>query len=170
MSYLPVLGHILFIVLLLIGLILVPLGFPGGWLIVALSFVYSLVDDFSPGKNDFWVLFVVILLAVMGELMEFGISIVTSKKWQVSNSAIIASLVGGFVGALIGAPIAFVGSLIGLLLGAFFGAFIYEIVATRDLKISLKTSIATFFSRVTALFVKTVITLAMIIYLLIETF
>lgn len=166
MTLLSTAGFILFVLALLLGLALVPLGFPGTWLVVATAFVYSLARDFQPGKPDFWVLLIVIVLALLGEAVEYGIGVIGSKKLNVSSGAIIASIAGGFVGAIIGVPVFLVGALLGLFLGAFLGAFLYEIIETKKIKPALWAATATFFSRVTAMFVKTFVALVMVIYLL----
>ena len=169
LSVLSTIGFVLFVLLLLIGLVLVPLGLPGTWLVVAISFLYSLFQDFQAGRNDFWVLSVVILLAVVAELLEFGIGVIGGRKLQVSNGAIVSSLIGGIVGAVIGVPVMLVGGLLGLFIGVFAGAFVYEIVASRDWRLALKGAMATFFRRITSLFVKTFIAFMMVVYLLTKT-
>lgn len=170
LSFASAIGYIVYVLLLLIGLLLVPLGLPGAWLMVVVAFVYSLLTDFQAGQNDLWVLVVVVILALIGELLEFGIGVLGSKKLKVSNRAIIFSLIGGFIGAVVGFPIILIGSLIGLFVGAFLGAFIYEIFEQKNLAKALKSSIACFFSRVTAMFFKTGIAFAIVVYLLMKTF
>jgi len=167
---LSAIGHIVYVLLLLIGLLLVPLGLPGTWLMVVVAFVYSMLTDFQTGQNDIWVLVVIVALAILAELFEFGIGVIGSKKLKVSNKAIISSLIGGFIGAILGFPIILIGSLIGLLIGVFVGAFIYEIFEQKNFIKALTTSMACFFSRVTAMFVKTAIAFAIVVYLLMKTF
>lgn len=169
LSVLSTIGFILFILGLLIGLVLVPLGLPGTWLIVVISFIYSLFRDFQAGRNDFWVLFVVILLAVIAELLELGIGIIGSRKFKVSNGAIVFSIIGGIVGAAIGVPVMMIGGLIGLFIGVFAGAFAFEMFQTKDYRLAFKGAVATFFCRITALFVKTFVAFMMVIYLLTKT-
>lgn len=162
-------GFILFVLVLLVSLVLVPLGLPGSWLIVAASFVFSLVSDFQAGRSDFWVLFIVIMLALLGEALEFGIGMFGAKKLNVSNGAIVSSIIGGIVGALIGVPIFLVGALFGLFIGVFAGAFVYEMITTKNPRASFQAAIATFFSRISAMFVKTFVTLTMVIYVLMKS-
>lgn len=164
------LGWILYLLGLMGGLILVPLGFPGTWVIVLCAFFYSIFTDFQAGRSDFWPLFFVILMAVVAELLEFGIGILASKRTKVSNGAIVASIIGGLFGTMIGLPIFIIGSFLGLLLGTFLGAFVYEIVQVKDFRRALRVATASFFSRITAMFVKTMVALAMVIYVLTTTF
>ncbi|MBI2339456.1 MAG: DUF456 domain-containing protein [Deltaproteobacteria bacterium] len=170
LSILSSLGLTIYVLLLLTALLLVPLGFPGTWLLVVISFVFSLVADFQAGKSDFWVLFTVGALAIIGEALEFGIGVFGGKKMNVSNRTIVASLIGGIVGAIIGVPVLLIGSLIGLFLGVFLGAFASEMLEKRDWRKAFQGALACFFSRITAMFVKTGIGFAMVVYLLVKTF
>ena len=170
LSILSTLGLIIYVLLLLAALLLVPLGFPGTWLMVVASFVYSLVTDFQTGKSDFWVLFIVVVLAVVGEVLEFGIGVWGGKKMSVSNRTIVSSLIGGILGAFIGLPVLLIGSLVGFCLGVFLGAFISEILEKKDWRKAFQGALACFFSRVTAMFVKTGIGFAIVVYLLVKTF
>lgn len=165
-----VIAHIFYILSLLTGLVLVPLGFPGTWLIVLSALVYSLASDFNSHSSDWVVVLIAGGLALMGELLEFGIGVVGSKKLNVSNGAILASIVGGILGAVIGVPVFLLGPLIGLLIGVFAGALAYEWYVQKDVRLALKSALGAFFSRVTALFVKTVLALGMVVYLLVKTF
>jgi uncharacterized protein YqgC (DUF456 family) len=147
------------------GIALVPLGLPGTWIIVGAAFLYSLFLDFSSKGSDFWVILTLILMAVVGEVIEFLVGTLGGKKFEVSTGAIIASFVGGILGAIIGVPVFLIGSLLGLLLGVFLGALIYELAVTKDWGVALKSAIAVFFSRLVASFMKTCIAVAMGIYL-----
>lgn len=165
-----VIAHTFYILSLLTGLVLVPLGFPGTWLIVLTAIVYSLAADFSALSSDWVVVLIAGGVALVGELLELGIGIIASRRFHVSNGAIVASIAGGILGAMIGVPVFLVGSLIGLFLGVFLGALAYELCVQRDFRLALKSALGAFFSRVTALFVKTVMALGMVVYLLVKTF
>lgn len=169
LSILSMIGFTVFVLVLLAGLFLVPLGLPGTWLIVANAFVYSLITDFQADRSDFWVLLFVIILAIVGEILEFGIGVLGSKGMKVSNGAIVCSIIGGILGAFIGFPLFLIGSIIGLLIGVFAGAFAYEILMKKDVRIALDASVKTFFSRIMSMFVKTFIAFVMVIYLLMKT-
>lgn len=169
LSILSIIGFVVFVLVLLAGLFLVPLGLPGTWLIVIDAFVYSLIADFQMGRSDFWVLLFVIILAIVGEILEFGIGVLGSKEMKVSNGAIVCSIIGGIVGVFVGFPLFLVGTIIGLLIGVFLGAFVYEMLVKKDVRIALDASIKTFFSRVMSIFAKTFIAFVMVVYLLMKT-
>ena len=170
LSILSVIGFIIYIIGLLVGLLLVPLGLPGTWIIVLTAVSYGALTDFQTRTSDLWVVGTVMALAVVGEILEFGIGIVASKKLKVSNGAIVASVIGGLVGGMVGTPVFLIGPLIGLLVGVFLGAFLFELFVQKKILSAFKAALGAFFSRITALFVKTMIALAMVIYLLMKTF
>ncbi len=151
--------------LILIGIIFVLFGLPGTWMIVAGAFLYSLFFDFNSGGSNFWVVFILIILALLGEALEFLVSVIGGKTLQVSTGAIIASIAGGLIGAMIGIPIFLIGSFLGLLLGAFIGAFIYEWAITQKFGVALRSAVAIFFSRMMAIFVKTCLAIGMGAYI-----
>jgi uncharacterized protein len=160
-----VLSKALLILFTLAGIVLVPLGLPGTWLIVGVAFLYSFFFDFLPPGGDIWVLIVLITLAVLGEILEFLVGTLGGKQFDVSTGAIISSVVGGLIGAIIGVPVFLIGSLLGLLLGVFLGALIYELAMTKQIGLALKAALAVFFSRMVASFIKTCIAVGMGVYL-----
>ena len=123
----------LFIILLILFWILNLVGLPGNWLIVVLSLLWML---FGPESYETTWLTIAILigLAALGEAIEFGTSVVGTKKMGGSGRgatlSVVGSVIGGIAGAILGLPIPIplVGSLVGSLLfaslGAFIGAFI----------------------------------------------
>lgn len=163
-------GLVIYILGLLAGLALVPLSLPGIWVIFGSATLYSLFVDFQSGTSDFWALSTLLCMGLLAEGLEFAITFWGGKKYNVSTGAIIASMVGSVIGAIIGFPIVMIGSLIGLLLGVFAGAFVYDLVIQKDPRQALQTAIGAFFSRITALFLKTILALFMVIYILMKTF
>ena len=109
-------------------------------------------------------------MAGLGELIELGVRIVGSRKSKVPNGAIVAAIIGGLIGAIIGVPVFLIGSLLGLLLGVFFGAFLYGYIRQNDLGQALQMAKVTTTSQVVALFAKTCIGIAMVVYLTVELF
>lgn len=153
------------LLLVLVGIVLVLFGLPGTWIIVGGAFLYSIFFSFSSVSSDFWVVFILIVLALLGEIFEFLVSIVGGKMLQVSTGALLSSIIGGILGAMIGVPVFLIGSFLGLLLGAFLGAFVYELLVTRKFGTALNAATGVFFSRVVAIFVKTSIAIGMGVYI-----
>lgn len=150
----------------ILGIVMVPFGLPGVWLIVGSSILYSLFYDYSPQASDFWVNGMLIFLGLIAEALEFLVGTLGGKMMtEISTGAIVSSIVGGIIGAIIGVPVFLIGSFLGLLLGAFLGAFIYEFLIQKNFIIALKSATAVFFSRMVASFLKTCLAVGMTLYL-----
>ena len=164
-------GTVVFYLVLIGALLIIPLGFPGTWVMVAAALVYALLGNLNPPDGPEWLPIVILaLLAGLGELIELGVRIVGSKMADVPNGAIVAAIVGGLVGVIIGVPIFLIGSLLGLLLGVFLGAFLYALVTVKQLPKAIAMALATTTSQVVALFAKTCIGIAMMVYITVELF
>ena len=176
MSGLNVVLNTFFVLFLLAGVVLVPFTLPGTWLIVLTATMYAIVRDYHfagqqmTGSSDWKVILTLLIFALAGEIVEFYTGIIGAKKYQVPNGAIVCSIIGGLIGAIVGVPVVFVGAIFGLLLGTFLGAFIYLLFTAVSPKESFKMALATLCSRVVAIFAKTVIAMAMVIFLFIHTF
>ena len=171
MEILAIAGTVVFYLVLIAGLLIIPLGFPGTWVMVIAAIVYALVGNLNPpAGNEIWPIVWLVLMAGLGELIELGVRIIGSKAANVPNGAIVAAIVGGLVGVIIGVPIFLIGSLFGLLIGVFAGAFIYALVTTKEIHRALWMALATTTSQVVALFAKTCIGIAMIVYISVELF
>ena len=160
---------IVFVLLLVIGICLVPLGLPGTWLIVLDAVLYSIVRNYQ-GTNDWKVILIVIFLALAGEGVEFAAGIFGAKQQKVPTGAVVASMVGGILGAIIGVPIFLIGAVLGLLLGTFLGALAYSLLTHPRVEEAFRFAVATLFSRVVSLFAKTTVAVVMSVYLLFKVF
>ena len=125
-------------VLNFIWLCLVPLGIPGTWLMVAGAGVlmwYTHGSD-DGGMISVWVLVVVCLLAVVGEVLETLAMAKGAGKagssWRGTVGAILGAIIGGicFTGLV---PIPIIGTIIGVCLGAFVGAMGMEMLGGKAL-------------------------------------
>lgn len=171
MDILSLAGMIIFYVVLIAALLIIPLSFPGTWVMVAAAIVYALLGDLNPpGGSEWFPILVLVLLAGLGELIELGVRIVGSKMAAVPNGAIVAAIIGGIIGAIVGVPIFLIGSLLGLLLGVFVGALLYSLAHVKNTHQALKMALATTTSQIVALFAKTCIGLGMMVYITMELF
>jgi uncharacterized protein YqgC (DUF456 family) len=112
------------------GLVLVALGMPGLWLIVAAVCGFALL----PGFHGFGVgtVAIVLGLALLGELVELWMGYGLARRYGGSRRSGWGALLGGLAGAVVGVPIPIVGSVIGSLLGAFVGAALFEYTSAPD--------------------------------------
>jgi uncharacterized protein len=109
---------------IIVSLILIVLGLPGLWIMVASAVTYNLV---VPGDPIGWVtLIAVAVLAFVAELLEFALAGRYARKYGGSRRAGWGAILGGIVGAMVGLPVPIIGSVIGAFVGSFLGALIAE--------------------------------------------
>lgn len=132
------------------------LGLPGNWVIVALAFGCTLAVPDSRFWNLGWGLTVTIMVvAVVGELLEFAASAVGASRLGGSKRGVALSILGSIIGAIaglfFGSAIPIVGNVIASLLlgasGAFAGAMLGERWAGKDWNDSIEIGSAAFWGR-----------------------
>jgi uncharacterized protein YqgC (DUF456 family) len=110
---------------IILSLILIVLGLPGLWIMVASAVVYNMI---VPGDPVGWVsLIAVAVLALVAELLEFTMTGRYARKYGGSRRAGWGAILGGIVGAMVGFPIPIVGPIIGAFVGSFVGALVAEL-------------------------------------------
>ena len=125
------LGAILLLVIASVaGLLLIPLGLPGLWVILLGVIGYGWLTDFRTVSGAF--LAIAIGLALAGEVIEAWVGFRFARRYGGSRRAGWGALVGGLVGAVVGVPIPVVGSVVGGFLGAFAGAALFEYSRARQ--------------------------------------
>lgn len=116
----------------LVAILLTALRLPGTWLIVAAAAGYGWWTQWDPVGMT--VLLILTGIALFGELVELGMSVVTARKVGASGRAAWGGLIGGFVGMIVfSIPVPLIGTVIGALLGCFAGAMIGELSVDRRL-------------------------------------
>src|SRR3989442_1996623 len=94
----------------ILGLVLVPLGLPGLWVMVAGVVGYGWLTDFrSVGVAT---IVAVVGLAFLGEIIEAWLGFRFARTFGGSRRSAWGALVGGIVGALKGGPMPFARCLI----------------------------------------------------------
>ena len=113
----------------ILGLVLVPLGLPGLWVMVAGVVGYGWLTGFrSVGVGT---IAVVLGLAFLGEIIEAWLGFRFARTFGGSRRSAWGALVGGIVGAVMGVPVPIVGSVVGAFLGSFAGAALFEYSLSR---------------------------------------
>ena len=129
---------------------------PGNWLMVTAAVLYAAVGPADSRLAIGWpVVIAVLLLAALGELVEFlaGAALATQAGGSKRSAALalLGSLGGGVLGAVVGVPIPIVGSLVGALLfagaGALGGAMLGEYWKGRPLEHGWNVGKAAFWGR-----------------------
>lgn len=123
-------GVVMFGAVLVLGLLLVPLGLPGLWVMLGAAIVYWIIVPM--GGVGLTVLLVAGALVVLAEVLEFTIAGRYARKYGGSRRAAWGAIVGGVVGAIVGVPVPVVGSLVGAFAGAFAGALVAEFTVPRE--------------------------------------
>ncbi|MGI8400745.1 MAG: DUF456 family protein [Gemmatimonadaceae bacterium] len=110
---------------ILLSLILIVLGLPGLWIMVASAVTYNLI---VPGDRIGWfTLVAVAVLALVAELLEFTMTGRYARKYGGSRRAGWGAIIGGMIGAFVGFPVPIVGPIIGAFVGSFCGALVAEL-------------------------------------------
>ncbi|MBI3982466.1 MAG: DUF456 domain-containing protein [Gemmatimonadetes bacterium] len=112
------------------GLVLVPLGLPGLWIMVLGVLGYGWLTEFR--SVGVWTIAVVVGLAFLGEIVEAWVGFRFAQRYGGSRRAAWGALIGGIVGAVIGVPVPVLGSVVGAFAGAFAGAVLFEYLTSRN--------------------------------------
>jgi len=115
---------------LLGALVLVPVGLPGIWLMLAAALVYWVLVP--SGGIGGWTFAAAAVVAIAAEVLEYTIAGRYTRRYGGSRRASWGALFGGLVGAIVGVPLPVVGSVLGAFAGAFIGAFAGELTVHRD--------------------------------------
>jgi len=134
------------------GLLLIPLGLPGLWVIVLAIIGYGWLHDFQGMSAGF--LLVVIGLAILGEIVEARVGYSFARRYGGSSRAGWGALVGGLAGAVVGVPVPLIGSVIGGFVGAFAGAALFEYTRARQSDVAARAGWGAVLGRAVAAAVK----------------
>jgi uncharacterized protein YqgC (DUF456 family) len=149
------------------GLITIPFGFPGTFIILGCILVYAIATDFSGavGVTFFVVLAVMTLIA---ETADNWLTAIGARRYGASTGSIWLSFLGGLLGAIfIGGPAALIFGPLGPVAGGFIGAFIivvaYELYREKSMHEALRAGWGSFLGRMAGIVLKLVISVAMIV-------
>jgi uncharacterized protein len=154
-------GILLLLAAGLAGLVLIPFGLPGLWVILLGIVGYGWATDFQTLSTGFMVL--AIALALLGEVLESWIGFRFAKRYGGSSRAGWGALVGGLVGAIMGVPIPIIGSVIGGFIGAFVGAALFEYTRVRRSEGAVKAGWGAVLGRAAAAAVKMAIGIVLVV-------
>ncbi len=104
--------------------LLVPLGLPGTWLMLVAALGYNALP--GPAAVGTGALVAAAAVAVLGEVLEFGVAARYTTRYGGSRRAGWGAILGGVAGAIVGVPVPVVGSVVGAFVGAFAGAYVAE--------------------------------------------
>ena len=145
----------------LVGLVLIPLGLPGLWVILLGILGYGWLTDFQ--TLSAWMVALALGLAVVGEVFESWIGFRYAQKYGGSSRAGWGALVGGLVGAIVGVPVPVIGSVIGGFVGAFVGAALFEYTKARRSGVAAKAGWGAVLGRAAAAAVKMAVGVVLVV-------
>lgn len=148
---------------LLLGLVMIPFGLPGTWILAGAALGYSIL---VPGTIGTFTIVLVAILALVGELIEFTLTAKYTKKYGGSRRASWGAVIGGMVGAVVGVPIPLIGSVIGAFAGAFAGAFVAELSQGSEGGVATRVATGALIGRAAASAMKVGLGLAMAAWIL----
>ncbi len=101
---------------------------PGNWIVVGLAAGFAWLFPVAAGRGITWTtVFVLIGVALVGEIIEFGASAAGAAKQGASRRSVALSIIGAAVGSIVGlavgTPVPVVGSFVMAVLGGAAGAF-----------------------------------------------
>jgi uncharacterized protein YqgC (DUF456 family) len=136
-----ILVGVLFTLLGVACIVLLILGLPGTWFIIALAVLINLIDplylsDDHARTFNWWLIGFCVLLAALGEVFELIAGVLGAKRSGGTNRGMWGALIGGVVGAI--ALIALLppfGPLIGAVAGTFAGAIVGETTAREAMTV-----------------------------------
>lgn len=152
MAYDQTAGVLLLLGTGLVGLVLIPFGLPGLWVILLGMLGYGWLTGFA--SLSAWTLGLAIGLALVGELVEAWAGFRFARRYGGSRRAGWGALIGGLVGAVIGVPVPVVGSVVGGFVGAFAGAAIFEYSQARKSEGAVRAGWGAMLGRAVAVGVK----------------
>ena len=165
---LEILGIAVFVIVLLIGLLMVPFGLPGTFLIVADAAVYGLVTHWA--RVNLALVLVLLGVAIVGEVLEQLISVRGAARYGGGRAGMWGAFIGGLIGVFVGTPLPIIGNVIGGIIGAFLGVLIFEWAVRGELAAALRAAYGAFVGRVGAAVVKFTLAAIMATILLLKVF
>jgi uncharacterized protein YqgC (DUF456 family) len=144
---------------LVVGLVLVPLGLPGTWVILAAALAYNALTGSSAISGGS--IIALLILAVIGEVIEFTLAARYTRLYGGSRRAGWGAIIGGIVGAIVGVPVPIIGSVIGAFVGSFLGALVAEWTRGTETRAAARVATGAFLGRVFATAAKVGIGVAM---------
>lgn len=129
--------YLILLALLVCGLAIILMNFPGLWLMAAAAGLYAVITP----EHYLWPWGIVTVLAfcVLGEVMELIVRAGGAKKAGGSRRAMWLGLLGGLLGGiLLSIPVPVIGTVAGVCIGAFAGAMIGQLTVHNDFEHSAR--------------------------------
>jgi len=144
-----------FILFMALSLGLHLFSLPGNWLILGLMVLWRISHPEAAAGMDTTFFIIAGGLALLGELLEFGVQLLGAKRFGGSGKGNVGGIIGALVGAVLGAPFFFgLGALAGALGGAYAGCLLLEIGQGRPFDVAARAAKGAFFGKFLGLGIK----------------
>jgi uncharacterized protein YqgC (DUF456 family) len=160
--------QIVLVVALIVGLLMVPFGLPGLWVMLGAVTLYSYA--LPAGGIGTGTIIVVGALAFLGELMEFLLTGRFVNRYGGSRRSGWGAVLGSIVGAIVGVPVPVIGSLIGAFAGAFAGAWLAELTLRGEVRAATHVATGALLGRMAAVATKAGVGCAVIVWVVFALF
>jgi hypothetical protein len=156
---------LLLVAILLLSLMIIPLGLPGTWIMVAAALGYQLLVP-TGGVGTATVVGTAIL-ALLGEVIEFALAGRYARKYGGSRRAGWGAIIGGIIGAFMGFPLPVIGPMIGAFLGSFAGALVFELSRGTGGGVATRVAWGALVGRVVASAAKVAVGMVMLVWIVV---
>ncbi|HEY5220428.1 MAG TPA: DUF456 domain-containing protein [Gemmatimonadaceae bacterium] len=156
---------VILVVALVASLLIIPLGLPGTWAMVAAALVFHIAV--SGGGIGVATVVGTAVVAFAAELLEFTLAARFTRKYGGSRRAGWCAMLGGLMGAFVGVPVPIIGPVIGAFLGAFVGALVGELTVGGDHRVATRVATGALIGRVVASAMKVAAGVVMAVWIVI---
>ena len=156
------LGSVLFFIGCALGLMIIPIGLPGTFVVLVVSVIYAAVTGFA--VISLKLIAILTGIALFAELLEFLITLSVTRLFGASVWGLLGTLIGGILGAIAGsAAIPILGTLLGAVAGAFLGAMTFELIKGREFADATRAGAGSFVGKLVAISIKLVCGIIMVV-------
>ena len=155
-------------IVLVAGLLAIPLGLGGNFILLGAGLVVAIVTGF---REVGWVALVIATaFAVIGEIVEAILGSLVARRFGASRWGMLGAFVGGILGAVVGtAWLPVIGSLVGSFAGAAAGAIAAELATGKGRAPGLRAGGGAFLGKVLATAFKLAIGIGWATFLVLRT-
>jgi len=159
---------ILLDLVLLSGLIAIPLGLGGNFIILGAAILVGVISKFQ--IISLLALGIMLALVVIGEIIESLLGSYVAYRFGASRWGMLGAFLGGIAGAIIGTPILpVIGSIAGSFIGAGVGAVLLEWYHQRQIDSSLPAGWGALLGKLGSSLIKICIGMGIAIQIVIQT-
>jgi len=158
-----------FWLVMIIGIVIIPFGVAGTFIIAGGVLVHSLLTQFQ----IFSISFIALLfgLAILVELIEALLGAVLAQRFGGSKWGMTGAILGGFTGAMLGTPVTpVIGTLLGGFIGAYIGATVFEYLHKPDFHSAMRVGFGAFLGALGGKVTKVVVAIIMVILVSVKMF